>query len=413
MLSVERPASDPESVPAGRPTCYRCYRPEALCYCAELVPVPNRTRVIIVQHPREQFHPINTARLVERCLENAEVVRGPLASLGPQFAHLGVAPDTALLFPSADAIDLADLREDQRPRAVVVLDGTWHQAKTLLRDLPQLAALPRVRFTPDQPSDYRIRKEPDVAFLSTLESVGHVLGRLEPQLDLTPLYELFRRVIDQNIAARRPAESDARFRFRGRGRGYRLPEALTRERQPIAVYAESARLGGARARGGLAERRRAPLIVVAEKLDTAERLCILLESGEHVRPELLDHLGVTPARYAANARSIESARAELSAFLGEASLVAFHPSSVALLEGLGLMAHRPLFLKGTYCDWTRSRGREPQQWGSLDEICAREALELDAVPGRGWLRLEQTKRLFALLRRQALDDASKDVELPS
>ena len=36
-----------------RPVCARCRRPSAVCYCAHLLSLPTRTRVVFLQHPRE------------------------------------------------------------------------------------------------------------------------------------------------------------------------------------------------------------------------------------------------------------------------------------------------------------------------------------------------------------------------
>ncbi len=49
----------------------------------------------------------------------------------------------------------------------------------MVRDNPALAALPRYAFTSPEPSRYRIRREPDGAYCSTIEALMHVLGALE------------------------------------------------------------------------------------------------------------------------------------------------------------------------------------------------------------------------------------------
>ena len=55
----------------GRPTCYRCFRPQPMCLCAVVKPVANRCRVTVLQHPNERLHPFGTARFVRLGLENA------------------------------------------------------------------------------------------------------------------------------------------------------------------------------------------------------------------------------------------------------------------------------------------------------------------------------------------------------
>jgi len=53
-----------------RDGCPRCLRPAAFCVCAGLVPVPSRTRVVLLQHPREARLAICSAWLTRIALEN-------------------------------------------------------------------------------------------------------------------------------------------------------------------------------------------------------------------------------------------------------------------------------------------------------------------------------------------------------
>jgi DTW domain-containing protein YfiP len=61
---------------AHRAICARCRRPESVCYCAHLVSLPTRTRVLLLQHPRERHVPIGTARLAHLCLPGSELSLG-------------------------------------------------------------------------------------------------------------------------------------------------------------------------------------------------------------------------------------------------------------------------------------------------------------------------------------------------
>ncbi|HHH10935.1 MAG TPA: DTW domain-containing protein, partial [Sorangium sp.] len=47
----------------ARPFCYRCHKPAVTCICARVKRVDNRTKIWLLQHPRERFHPIGTARI--------------------------------------------------------------------------------------------------------------------------------------------------------------------------------------------------------------------------------------------------------------------------------------------------------------------------------------------------------------
>ncbi len=124
--------------------------------------------------------PIGTARMASLCLPEAELHVGmrwggsaPLAR-----ALQDPARPPILLYPGPGARDI--LRDPPPgPVTLVVVDGTWSQAKTVVRDNPVLQALPRYAFSTPEPSQYRIRREPHAAYVSTIEALMHVLGVLE------------------------------------------------------------------------------------------------------------------------------------------------------------------------------------------------------------------------------------------
>lgn len=150
------------------------------CYCAHVEPIPTKTRIVVLQHPRERNKAIGTARIAALCLPSLEIVVG-VEFERDERARALLADPTApavLLFPSADARDLAT-DPPKGPVTLVVLDGTWSQAKSLLKHNPFLQALPRVAFEPDRPSEYRIRREPQEDYVSTIEALMNALARLE------------------------------------------------------------------------------------------------------------------------------------------------------------------------------------------------------------------------------------------
>lgn len=56
-----------------RPRCERCQRPLDHCLCSLIPALGSRTRVILLQHPSESAHALNTARLAALGLSNAEL----------------------------------------------------------------------------------------------------------------------------------------------------------------------------------------------------------------------------------------------------------------------------------------------------------------------------------------------------
>ncbi len=167
-------------VRTARARCERCLRPQVTCYCEFVPSLPTRTRVVIVQHPREEHMAIGTARMAHLALPSSVLRVGLRLDEDAVLQAILAGPQQSyVLFPGPSSIALSELPRDQ-PINLVVVDGTWSQAKTLLRVNRTLAALPRVGFNPSRPSSYQIRRQPAAECVSTIEALAEVLTELEP-----------------------------------------------------------------------------------------------------------------------------------------------------------------------------------------------------------------------------------------
>lgn len=162
----------------ARERCPRCRRPAALCYCAHLPSLETRARIVILQHPRESRVPIGTARMAHLALPNSELHAGIEFDQHPRVSELRARPGTMLLFPGEGALDPARLPAGALEH-LIVIDGTWAQARKVLKLNPALRALPRLGLKPSRPGNYRIRLEPAPECLATIEAISTVLGVLE------------------------------------------------------------------------------------------------------------------------------------------------------------------------------------------------------------------------------------------
>ncbi len=180
--------------------CERCLRPQTHCLCALIPRLDSRTRVLLLQHPSEVNHALNTARLAALGLRNAELRVGEVfEDLEQWLTQPGYR--TGLLFPGEDAQALQAYAGDERPWLLVVPDGTWRKARKLLHVNPLLATLPRVTLGALQPSRYRLRKAPGEGALSTIEAVTQALNVLEAPALFDALLRPFDALIEGQIAA--------------------------------------------------------------------------------------------------------------------------------------------------------------------------------------------------------------------
>jgi len=158
--------------------------------------------VLILQHPDEARHALNTARLAALGLANAEL------RVGERFPELETelaGGESWLLFPGEMAQTVAHLAavDAGAPagRLLIVPDGTWRKARRILHCNPWLAALPRLTLGEGLVSRYRLRKAPGPGALSTLEAVVQCLNALEGAGRFDALLRPFEALIDGQIAA--------------------------------------------------------------------------------------------------------------------------------------------------------------------------------------------------------------------
>lgn len=204
--------------PATGATCERCAKPSQLCVCRDITPFSNKTSLLVLQHPQEQDVDLGTARLTALHFHDAAVKIG---LSWPSLAKaLGRAADpkrwAVLYLGSARVADFPPGRTvvalnrkgapvpDQEEalknlQGLIVLDGTWAQAKALWWRNPWLLKARRIALKPPRPSRYgTLRREARREALSTLEATALVMSTLEhePRIVET-MHATFERLLTQ------------------------------------------------------------------------------------------------------------------------------------------------------------------------------------------------------------------------
>jgi len=186
--------------------CPRCRRPLPWCVCAAFDPVELPIRLLILRHPQESAAALGTAPLL------AEQVRGTRLVTGLSWPNLAKALGEVTAEPSRWAslylggkaetkpTDLPLLLLDRKGAPVadqaaaksaisglILLDGSWAEAKALWWRNPWLLKSPRLKLNPRRPSLYgTLRREPRREGLSTLEAAAFALAELTGDPSLFP-----------------------------------------------------------------------------------------------------------------------------------------------------------------------------------------------------------------------------------
>lgn len=210
--------------PALPPSCGHCNRMPPLCVCALMQPQTTRHRVLVLQHPQEQDRTLGSVPLLTQGLRHCDVHvglswRNLADALGEERAPLR---PWAVLYPAslpkAGRAAAAAIRTGDRIHGaylmnakgrvlpawpalggIIVLDGTWSQAKALWWRNPWLLKLPRLGFcAPPQNIYGRVRREPKPGYMSTLEATAAALEALGEDADLAAaLRKTFRTLVQR------------------------------------------------------------------------------------------------------------------------------------------------------------------------------------------------------------------------
>ena len=184
-MNTPWPAADPKKIDKKN-ACPVCLRPLAQCMCGKTVSFGTIPKILILQHPQEQYKLLNSAMLTHRALANS-VLRVGLSWRNLSHA-LGEEAD-------ADAwavLLLNGIKEPSRKlemfspknllcaistrfKGIIVIDGSWKQAKAVWWRNPWLLKLNRITLNPDHPS---LRGQSKRHGLATIEAIAMALDCL-------------------------------------------------------------------------------------------------------------------------------------------------------------------------------------------------------------------------------------------
>jgi DTW domain-containing protein YfiP len=197
--------SEPAEAIEAIADCPHCGKPLPLCICDSITPIESRISLLILQHPQEQDRALGTARLTALHFQDAVVKIGlSWPSLSKALGRPVADPSrwAVLYLGSAKVSDLdadreivainrkGEIEDNQRAilkgiEGIVLLDGTWSQAKALWWRNPWMLKCQRVILGPERPSAYgQLRREPRRDGLSTIEAAAMLLAALEKRPEI-------------------------------------------------------------------------------------------------------------------------------------------------------------------------------------------------------------------------------------
>jgi len=134
-------------------------------------------------HPKEaRKERVGTGRLAHLAMTNSEIVIDKTFDDSKIISKIK-NDNTIILYPGPDScktkrLNTLDTINLNRPLNVLLIDGTWPCAKSMMRDSYILHNIPKVSFQNTYQSKFSIKHQPDNFCLSTIESIYYFLDEL-------------------------------------------------------------------------------------------------------------------------------------------------------------------------------------------------------------------------------------------
>ena len=195
-----------------RGICYNCYRPKSSCMCAYITPIETNTRFVILMHPKEFRKTKNgTGHFTNLSLTHCEIHVG--IDFRKNDAINAILEDKKnncfVLYPSKKSINLNEekIGEQSRQTILFLIDATWPCSRAMLKESPNIDALPKVSFTHTKSSAFTFKEQPQAYCLSTMESTLCVLELLNqhhieniPQSTLNNFLKPFHKMVKYQLS---------------------------------------------------------------------------------------------------------------------------------------------------------------------------------------------------------------------
>jgi len=155
--------------------CEQCLIAKHYCICDDAEQAKCDAAVCLLMYHNESFKPSNTGRLIAEIIPDNHAFRWDRTDPDPALLALINDPQyqPMVVFPAEDveqgrAVTEVNTVQGKKP-LFIFLDGTWREAKKMIRKSPYLDNLPVLSVTADKLSDYRLRVAPHAHQLGTAE----------------------------------------------------------------------------------------------------------------------------------------------------------------------------------------------------------------------------------------------------
>ncbi|MVX63279.1 DTW domain-containing protein [Clostridium chromiireducens] len=162
-------------------SCNKCGLPKINCVCNIVPEVKTKAKIWILSTEKEFYRPSNTARILKLVNpESTEIILWE-RTISPTELIKNIEDelyDVYLVFPEENKNiqnENFECRISNRTPAFIILDGTWKEAKKILRKSDYIKDIPKISLNPNYKSEYTLRRGIEDGNLCTIEAAIEVL----------------------------------------------------------------------------------------------------------------------------------------------------------------------------------------------------------------------------------------------
>jgi len=181
-------------------SCNKCGLPKITCICDKALKIETNAKIWILSTEKEFYRPSNTARLLKLINPNSTEIFLWERTKKPDQLIENVNDEkyeTYVLFPVEDEeaqCKKVEYENTGKIPAFILIDGTWKEARRILRKSDYLNKLPRISLEPSFKSQYDLRRGAAEGNLCTIEAAVEVL-KINNEIDnsqvIDEFYKLF------------------------------------------------------------------------------------------------------------------------------------------------------------------------------------------------------------------------------
>ncbi|GFP75648.1 tRNA-uridine aminocarboxypropyltransferase [Clostridium fungisolvens] len=181
-------------------SCDKCGLPDINCICNTISKVNTKAKIWILSTEKEFYRPSNTARILKLVNPESTDIYLWERTKKPEELIKNIKQDiydVYLVFPEesrdVESVEVMNNHADKIP-AFILLDGTWKEAKKILRRSEYLKELPRISLSVDFKSEYNLRRGVVEGNLCTIEAAIEVIRKnneLENADKINKVFKMF------------------------------------------------------------------------------------------------------------------------------------------------------------------------------------------------------------------------------